>query len=128
MDLQASETLLEDFRQRSRRFRRRVRRRVRNLVENPIEAQAGDDEVDVQAGEDVAEAQAGNDVGGVEPGIAQDDNGEDVDLNAAIQDDADVDEADDVDDWSFDRVDEAKRLDFLEQILLKENHQFHLHC
>ena len=119
MDLQASESLLEDFRQRSRRFRRRVRRRVRNLVENPVEAPAGEDVVEVQANEEVDN---------VEPGFAQDSDGEDVDLNAAIQDDADVNGAGDDDDWSFDRIDEARRLDFLEQILLKENHQFHLHC
>ena len=110
MDLQASESLLEDFRQRSRRFRRRVRRRVRNLAANADAAQAGDD------GDEV------------EPGLARNEDGQEVDLNDAIQDAADVDEVADDDDWSFDRIDEARRLDHLEQILLKENHQFHLHC
>ena len=107
MDLQASESLLEDFRQRSRRFRRRIRRRAQNLVDG-VGADHGGDADDE-----------------VEPGLAQDEDGREVDLNAAIPEGGDA--ASD-DDWSFDRIDEAKRLDHLEQILLKENNQFHLHC
>ena len=122
MDLQASESLLEAYHQRSRRFRRRVRRRIQNLAN----ANAGD-----EGGEDAGADEAGEDVEEVEPGLAQDENGHEVDLNAALPDEADAagvgDNLDD-DDWSFNRIDEAKRLDFLEQILLKENHQFHLHC
>ena len=122
MDLQASESLLEDYHQRSRRFRRRIRRRVENLANADAGAEGVEDAV---AGED------GEGNVGVEPGLAQDENGHEIDLNAAIPDDADaagVNDNPDGDTWSFNRIDEAKRLDYLEQILLKENHQFHLHC
>ena len=155
MDLQASETLLEDFHQRSRRFRRRVRRRVRNLSNDNVVApennDAGhqDNNADDQAGDNVDQVNdnavagdpAGDDVDQgndndvaieqAEPGVAHGVDGQNIDLNEAIPDAAAFEGAagvDDDDEWSFSRIDEARRLDHLEQILLKENRDFHLHC
>ena len=128
MDLLASETLLEDYHQRARRFRRRIRRRVRDLANNAApdldgdgEGSSDDNGADEPVGDGVNEP--------VEPGVAQDVNGQNVDLNEAIPDAEAFEGAVGADDdWSFDRIDEAKRLDHLEQILLKENREFILHC
>lgn len=123
MSSDASETLLQEFKKRSRRFRRRLRRRDPNLDR----------------------------VVNVEPNPAQPDPDHaggnqiqlDVDLNEAINlgsddDDASGDDApdggaaagDEVSDdtWSHDRIDRGREMDRLEQILLKENAEFHLHC
>ena len=113
MDLEASETLLVDFHRLGRRQRRRRRRRQRREQERAA------------AGEDVRDGGEGN-----QP---------EVNLNDAIHEgndggpagsgsDAGEDSSDGIDDWSHDRIDRARELERLEQILLRENAQFILHC
>ena len=116
MSLDASETLLQDFKRRSRRFRRRIRRRERGRANvGPVQPA----QPDVPA--------AGNQIQ------------LDVDLNEAINlgnDDSNDDEVAPVgegdhsesDSWSHDRIDRGREMEKLERALLKENAEFHLHC
>ena len=80
VDPDASETLLDAYRQMSRRFRRRNRRRRRQV-------QNGGDDTDSSDGGDNADH-----------------------------------------DWSWTRVERAQELDRLDNILTRENSNFHLHC
>ena len=112
MALDASETLLADFKNRSRRYRRRIRR----LLENNGQDAAPGDQVD-----------QGPPAGAVPLEAAFN---EAVHINAV---DADQDEGDgpvenNSSTWSHERVDRGREMDRLEQILLRENHEFHLHC
>lgn len=111
MDPRASETLLQDFKRRARRFRRRVRRRNRpdQLLQNEPEQQAAGNPVNLA--EDLNQAiNLGDDESNDEVGVV---GGDDQDLS---------------DTWSHDRIDHGREMDRLEQILLKENAEFHLHC
>ena len=105
MDLGASETLLAEFQRRSRRFRRRVRRHDR-----PVN----------------------NDAGAAEPVPLGEVFNEAIDAAAVVGPDVDggedVQAGDDSDTWSHDRIDRGREMERLEQILLRENHEFHLHC
>lgn len=111
MDSRASETLLEDFKRRSRRFRRRNRLRGNGHV-----APAGPAPEHV-AGEQV---QLGANLNNA-MNLGQDDSDE----AAGVVGNGNQDESDT---WSHDRIDRGREMDRLEQILLKENHQFHIHC
>ena len=116
MSSDASETLLQEFKKRSRRFRRRLRRRdpspdrddnAEPVPVQPVQGQAGGNQIQLDV--DLNEAiNLGND----------DSPDEDVVAGAEASDDT----------WSHDRVDRGREMDRLEQILLKENAEFHLHC
>ena len=109
MDLNASETLLAEFHQRSRRFRRRIRRRRRD--------QGPDVQVDVAPPADpVPLEQVFNEA--IQPGDGAVDE---------VASDGEP-EANGSDTWSHDRVDRGREMERLEQVLLRENHEFHLHC
>ena len=108
----ASETLLAEFQQRSRRFRRRIRRLRKGQGQVP-----GDQNDDVVPPADpVPLEQAFNEA--IQLGDAAADEVASDDEQGAVESDT----------WSHDRVDRGREMERLEQILLRENHEFHLHC
>ena len=113
MDSRASETLLQEFKRRTRRFRRRVRRRNRpnQPLQNQPEPEAAGNPVNLA--EDLNQA------------INLGDDASDDDVGVVDRADQDQDLSDT---WSHDRIDRGREMDRLEQILLKENAEFHLHC
>ena len=105
MDLQASESLLEDFKRRSRRFRRRVRQQGHPAAAPPV--------VDpVVLAEQLNQAAQ----------LDEDDVDDDVPAGGAAGPEADSDS------WTHERIDQGREQVRLEKILLKENEEFRLHC
>ena len=108
----ASETLLADFKSRSRRYRRRIRR----LLENNQQDGAPENQADQAPPADaVPLEEVFNDAIHVDDvDVDHDGVGEPVDSDSST--------------WSHGRIDQGREMDRLEQILLRENHEFHLHC
>ena len=114
MEMGASESLLEAYRRRSRRFRRRIRRKPSRTEEDETKSGASGG----------VEDPADND----EPVVNLNDaihDGDDPDVDEVAQEVADGDISSD---WSLDKIERAQNVDRLEQILLAENERFHLHC
>ena len=115
MEIGASETLLNDYRRRCRRFRRRVRRRPSGQEDEKHASPSSTVDADVPAEDD-------------KPPVNLDDAihaGDDTNVDDIAQEVADGDVSSD---WSLERIERAQNVDRLEQILLAENDQFHLHC
>ena len=114
MDSRASETLLQEFKRRARRFRRQVRRRNRQV--EPVQGADGGEPEEPAAGNPVNLAEELNQA----VNLGDDDSNDDAVVVANDQDLSDT--------WSHDRIDQGRDMIRLEQILLKENAEFHLHC
>ena len=114
MDSRASETLLQEFKRRTRRFRRRVRRR--NRQPEPMQDADGGEPEQQAVGNPVNLAEELNQA------VILDDDDSNDDAGVVVND------QDNSDTWSHDRIDQGREMIRLEQILLRENAEFHLHC
>ena len=143
MSLDASESLLEAYHRRRRRFRRRVRRQLQDQAQNEDQVlEEGSTSTSSDASAPVEEASVSVDEAAVVGDAVAGDVPCPVDEAAATSDTGDVTTADGVDldvalpldgassdeTMSLERIERARELDRLEQVLLQENSDFHNHC